>query len=80
MDRLLLGVGRLGEAAQKHHRSSDVLASLSKLRGVIPSIQYVTLDLTGMTPSAACWVTRMWRSVMRQVLRRRRRLSLPPLP
>ena len=61
MDYLFLGVGRLGEAAQKHHRSSDVLASSSELRGVVPSIQDVTLDLTGVTPSAARWVARMWR-------------------
>jgi len=33
---LLLGVGRLGEATQKHRRSNDVLASSSELRGVVP--------------------------------------------
>ena len=38
MDHLLLGVSRLEEDAQKHRRSSDVLASLSKLRGIIPSV------------------------------------------
>ena len=36
VDFLFLGVGRLGEAVQKHRRSSDVLASLSKLRGSSP--------------------------------------------
>ena len=66
-------VGRLREAAQKHRRSSDVLASLSKLRGVIPSIQYVMLDLTGTIASTAHRVTRMWCSVMHQAL------ALPPL-
>ena len=68
MDCLFLGVGRLGEVAQKHLRSSDVLASPSKLRGVIPSVQYVTLDLTGMIPSAARRVTRMWCCVMHRAL------------
>jgi len=29
---------KLGEAAQKHRRSSDVLASPSKLMGIVPSI------------------------------------------
>ena len=62
-----------------HHRSSDVLASPSKLRGVVPSIQDVTLDLMGMTPSAAHRVTRMWRSMMRRARLRRRCLALPPL-
>ena len=37
------------------------------------------LDLMGMTSSAAHRVTRMWRSVMRRVLRPRRWLALPPL-
>ena len=79
MDCLFLGVGRLREATQKHRHSSDVLASPSKLRGVIPSVQYVTLDLTGMTQSAARWITHMWRSVLRQARQRRWRLALPPL-
>ena len=51
VDYLFLGVGRLGEATQKHRRNIDVLDSPSKLRGVIPSVQDVTLDLTDMTPS-----------------------------
>ena len=76
VDRLLLVVSRLGEAAQKHHHNNDVLANPSKLRGVIPSIQDVTLDLTGMTLSVIHWVTRMWHSVLRQ---HRWRLALPPL-
>ena len=38
VDCLFLGVGRLGKAAQKHRRSSDVLASPSKLMGIVPSI------------------------------------------
>ena len=71
VDRLLLGVDRLREATQKYRRSSDVLASPGKLMGVIPSVQYVTLDLMGMTSSATRRVTRMWSSVMRWGCRRR---------
>ena len=59
VDRLLLGVGRLGEAAQKHRRGSDILASPSKLRGIIPSSQDVMLDLAGTGSSAARRVVRM---------------------
>ena len=79
MDCLFPGVGRLGVAAQKHHRSSDVLASPSKLKWVVLSVQYVTLELTGMTPSAACRVMRMWRSVLHRAHQRRWQLALPPL-
>ena len=38
VDRLLLGINRLGKATQKHRHSSDVLASPSKLWGTIPFI------------------------------------------
>ena len=79
MDRLLLGVDRLWKAAQKHRHSSDVLASPSELWGIVSSIQDVVLDLTGMTPGAAHWVMRVWRSVLRRACRRRWRLVLPPL-
>ena len=65
VDCLFLGVGRLGEAAQKHRRSCDVLASSSELRGVDPSVQDVVLDLTGATPSVAHRVTRAWCSMLR---------------
>ena len=70
MDHLLLGVVRLRKAAQKHHRGGDVLASLSKLSGIVPSILDVVLDLVGMTLGAARRVTRVWRMW---------RLALPPL-
>ena len=79
MDCLLLGVDRLGEAAQKHHHRSDVLASPSKLRGIVPSVQDVTLDLTGATLSTARWVTRMLRNVVRRACQCRWWLALPPL-
>ena len=59
VDCLLLGVDRLGKATQKHRRCSDVLASLGKLRGIVPSVQAVSLNLTGTTLSAARWVNRV---------------------
>ena len=58
VDHLFLGVVRLGKAAQKHYRRGDVLASLSELWGIVPPIHDVALDLAGMTPGAARWVTR----------------------
>jgi len=79
VDRLLLGVDRLGKTAQKHRRSGDVLASLSELWGIVSSIHDVALDLTGVTTGAAHRVTRAWRSVLRRARRRRWRLVLPPL-
>ena len=36
VDRLFLWVVRLGKAAKEHRRRGDVLASLSKLWGIIP--------------------------------------------
>ena len=65
MDRPLLGVDRLGNTAQKHRCSGDVLASPSKLWGIVFSVQDVALDLTGMTLGTARRVTCMWRSVLR---------------
>ena len=53
MDRLLLGVNGLGNTAQKHCHSGDVLASPSELWGVVPLVHDVTLDLAGMTSGAA---------------------------
>ena len=78
VDCLLLGVDRLWKAAQKHRRSSDVLASSSELRGVIPSIQDVALDLTGATPRDAHRVTRDWRSMLHRAHQRMWWLALPP--
>jgi len=40
------------KAAQKHRRSSDVLASLSKLWGIVPLVDDVVLNLAGATPGA----------------------------
>ena len=67
VDHLLMGIDRLGKAAQKHCRSGDVLASPSKLWGIVPTIQDVALDLAGMTLSVAHRVMRTWL------------LTLPPL-
>ena len=64
VDRPLLGVDGLGNAAQKHYRSSNVLASPSELWGIIPLIRDVTLDLAGAAPSAARRVSRMGRNML----------------
>ena len=71
VDRLFLGVVRLRKAAQKHCRSSDVLANPSELWGIIPPVHDVALDLTGVTPAAAGRVLRAWRSVLRRARRHR---------
>ena len=79
MDCLFLGVGRLEEATQKHRRSSDVLASLSKLRGVVPSVQDVTLDLMGATLSTTHRVTCTWRNMLHRACQHKWWLALSPL-
>ena len=65
VDHLLLGVVRLGKAAHKHRRCSDVLASPSELWGIVPPVHDVALDLAGATPGAARRVMRAWRRVLR---------------
>ena len=79
MDRLFLGVVRLRKAAQKHRRHGDVLASPSKLWGIVPPVHDVVLDLAGVTLGAARWVMRTGRSVLYRVCQRMWRLVLPPL-
>ena len=79
IDRPLLGVDGLGNAAQKHCGSSDVLASPSELWGVIPLIHDVTLDLAGMTLGGALGIMCMGRNVLHRRRRCRRRLTLPSL-
>ena len=79
MDRLFLGVVRLEKAAQKHCRSGDVLASPSKLWGIIPPVHDVALDLAGVTPGAARRFMRTGHSVVRRARWRRWQLVLPPL-
>ena len=79
MDRLLLGVDRLRKAAQKHGRSSYVLAGPSEHWGIVPPVHYVALDLAGAILGIARRVTRVGRSVLRGARRRRWRLVLSPL-
>jgi len=79
VDHPLLGVDGLGNVAQKHYHSNDVLASPSKLREIVPIVHDVVLDLTGATPSDTCWVMRTGRNVLYRLRRRRRRLVVLPL-
>ena len=79
VDRPLLGVDGLGNAVQKHCHSGDVLASPSELRGVVPLVYDVALDLAGVTPGAAHRVMRMGRNALYRACRHRRWLVLPPL-
>ena len=79
MDRLFLGVVRLGKAAQKHCCNGDVLISSSELWGTVPPIHDVALDQAGVTPGAAHRFMCMGRSVVRRARRRRCWLVLPPL-
>ena len=79
VDRLLLGVDKLWKAAQKHRHSGDVLASPSKLWGIIPPVHDVALDLASATLGVARRVMRTGRSVVRRARWRRWRLVLPAL-
>ena len=79
VDRPLLGVDGLGNAAQKHCCSNDVVASPSELWGIIPLIHDFVLDLPGVTPGVADRVTRNGHNVLHRVHRRRWWLVLPPL-
>ena len=79
MDHLFLGVVRLGKAAQKYCRSSDVLIGLSELWGIVPHVHDVVLDLAGTTPSASRRFMRTGRSATRRACQHRWRLVLPPL-
>ena len=79
VDRLLLGVDRLGKAAQKHRRSGDVLDSLSELWGIVSSIHDVALDLAGVTPGVARRVMHTGHSMARRARWCRWWLVLLPL-
>ena len=79
VDLPLLGVDGLGNAAQEHCHSGNVLASPSELWEVIPLVYDVMLDLAGVTPGAARQVMRMGCNVPYRVRRCGRRLVLPPL-
>ena len=78
VDLRLLGVDRLGNAAQKHHRSGNVLAGPSKLWGIVPLIHDVVLDLASAAPGATRRVMRMRCNVLHQMRWRRRQLVLSP--
>ena len=79
VDRLLLGVDGLGNAAQKHCRSSDVLDSPSKLREIVPLVHDVVLDLAGVTLGTAHRVMCIGRNMLHRACRHKQRLVLPPL-
>ena len=79
MDRLFLGVIRLGKAAQKHCCSGNVLVSPSELWRIVPPIHDVALDLAGVTPSATRRFMRTGRSMVHRVRRCRWWLVLPQL-
>ena len=79
VDRLFLGVIRLGEAAQERCRGGDVLASSRELWGIVPPIHDVVLDLAGMTPGAARRSMRMGCSVVRRARWRSQWLVQPLL-
>ena len=79
MDHLLLWVDRLGKATQKHRRRGNILASPSKLWGIVPPVDDVALNLAGATPGTARRVTRTGRNMVCQTHQRRWRLVLPPL-
>ena len=49
VDRLFLGVNRIGKATQKHRRRGNVLASPSELWGIVPLVGDVALNLASTT-------------------------------
>ena len=79
VDRLFLGVVRLGKATQKHRYGGDVLASLSELWEIVPLINDVALNLAGVTPGAAHRVTFTGCNVLHRARWRRGWLVQPPL-
>ena len=79
MDRLFMRVVRLGQAAQKHCRGGDVLVRPREMRGIVPPVHGVALDLTGATLGAARRSMRMGRSVVHRACWRSRWLMQPLL-
>ena len=67
MDRLFLGVVRLGKAAQKLCRSGDVLIGPSELWGIVPPVHGVALDPTGVTRASLAGFYATERRVGRRV-------------
>ena len=79
IDYAFLGVDGLGNTAQKHCHSSDVLVGPSELWETTPLIHDVMLDLMGMTLGATRRARRMGCNVSHRLRRRRQRLVLPSL-
>ena len=79
VDCPLLGVDGLGNTAQKHCCSGDILVGPGELWDIVPLIHDVVLDLTSVTPGATRRAMRMGRNVLHRACRRRRRLVLSPL-
>ena len=80
VDLPLLGVDRLGNATQKHRRSGNVLASPSKLWGIVPLVVDVMLDLVGVTLGTTHWVPCTGRGVLYRARRRGWRLVVAEPP
>ena len=64
VDRSLLGVDGLGNTAQKHCCSSDVLASPRELWEIVFLVHDGVLDLVGATPGATRQAMRMGRNML----------------
>ena len=71
VDLPLPRVDGLGNAAQKHRRSGNVLAGPSELWGVVPLVHDVVLDLASVTPGATRRVMRMGHNVLHRACQRR---------
>ena len=66
MDRLFMRVVWLGQAAQKHYHSGDVLIGLSELWGIVPPVHGVALDPTSTTLGTTRWFMRTGHNVARR--------------
>ena len=72
VDLPLQGVDGLENAAQKHCRSGNVLASLSELWEIVPLIHDVVLVLTGVALGTTRRVIRMGHNMLHRARWRRR--------
>jgi hypothetical protein len=79
VELLLLRVCRLGQFAQEHRCTGDVLPSPHKLQGPVGVCDDGLLDLIGACPRAAHNVMSIRLEVAPGVHRRWRRLALPLL-
>ena len=79
VDCPLLRVDRLGNTAEKHCYSSDILAGPGELWDIIPLVHDVVLNLTSATPSATRQARRVGHNVLYRQRQCRRRLILPSL-